>query len=64
MSNCLQVHVSIVSTHLTELNMDVSVSRVVTQSTILPGTMSLGTRNETHATDTKMMLGMYVWMMW
>ena len=43
--------------HLTELNIDVNVRRVVTQRTILPGTISLGTRNDNHATDTKIILG-------
>ena len=43
--------------HLTELNIDVNVRRVVTQRTILPGTISLGTRNDNHATNTKIILG-------
>ena len=40
--------------------MDVRVSNVVTHNTILPGTISLGTKNDNHATSTKIMLGMYV----
>ena len=43
--------------HLTELNIDVNVRRVVTQRTILPGTISLGTRNDNQATNTKIILG-------
>ncbi len=38
--------------HLTELNMEVKVKSVVTQRTILPGTMSLGTRKDSQATVT------------
>ncbi len=37
---------------LTELNMDVRVRRVVTQRTIRPGTISLGTRKDSQATVT------------
>ena len=44
--------------------MDVRVSNVVTHKTILPGTISLGTKNDNHATSTKIMLGMYVSVKW
>ena len=47
-----------ITTYLTELNIEVRVSNVVTHSTILPGTMSLGTKNDNHATSTKIILGM------
>ena len=44
--------------YLTELNIEVSVSSVVTQMTILPGTTSEGTKKDIHAVKTNKMLGM------
>ncbi len=44
------------SAYLTELNRLVRVRRVLMQRTILPGTMSLGTRKDSQATTTKMVL--------
>ena len=47
----------LINDYLTELNMLVSVRRVVTQITILPGTTSEGTKKEIHAVKTNSMLG-------
>ncbi len=44
------------SAYLTELNRLVRVRRVLMQRTILPGTMSLGTRKDSQATTTKIVL--------
>ena len=44
--------------YLTESNIEVRVSNVVTQTTILPGMASLGTMKDIHPTITNIVLGM------
>lgn len=56
MANIILIEVA----YLTELNMDVRVSNVVTHKTMRPGTTSLGTRNDSQDTMTKIIDGIYV----